>query len=820
MSITEWPYFKLYCMQRVGKFILFVFFLVVCSQTLSQISNISGTVTDSMKNPIKYAAINLKKVSTPSQVISVLTDSLGKFTVGVKETGRYILTVEGLAYRPYVTDTIVIKNMGENITIGNLIVRSQPAELEQVTVESVRPVITQMADKMVVSVAGTAMAAGNTAFGVLSKSPGVFVDPEGNIQLNGRSGVSVMIDGRLTYMSARELRNYLEAMPAENIKSIELITNPSSRFDAQGSSGIINIVLKKNTVDGIQGSVSTSYTYNFKQHIYSTGSSVNFKKGRWNSFINLDLSRRAGGREATFTRIFRSGASSIYFDQIATGNYKVTNLPTIRTGSDYSINQQSSFGFLLNYNRTRGESDFITDTELGQNPTAKTQSIQAVNREKSKSSNFSANIHYVQKLDTMGSVFSVDVDYAVIKNDGQGNFNNVFVNLQSNQQTTDRLLTQMPNGYDVLTARADLVFQLNKAKRLEIGARTGSVVADNDFRFYFNNTGLIVDPSRTNHFLFRERISAGYITWAMPGFKDMTLQFGLRGEHTSSFGRSITTGQQNRRNYFNLFPTFFIQQKVSSQYDLNISYSRRIGRPNYSNLNPFRFYRDPYTWSEGNPFLRPQFSHVVVIGNTFKKRYILQFSYVYTKDVISEIPILDVSNNITIYTNGNVDRSHSAGVTAIIPVKIIKGWDTRNVAQLFYNDFRAFTNNGRVDNKQWLAVLQSIHTVLLPKDLRGEVTMLVRGPNASGLYRMKGFYTVDVALRKTLAKGKFELGLRATDLFKSYRYIWSTRIADNVNDFDQYFRLRTINLSFRYNFTKGKRVNVAERKTVEEMGRL
>lgn len=807
-------------MRYSSKLVLFLFLLFTINTLRSQKSIISGKTTDTSGAPIRSAAIRLYLAGERQMLMSTLSDSLGFFQLKTKGKGKYLVFIEAINRQPFTTDTIVLKEDDENKELGKIVLQNSAKELGNVTVESVRPVITQMADKMVVSVAGTAMAAGNTAFNVLSKAPGIFVDPDGNIQLNGRSGVSVMIDGRMTYMSAAQLRNYLESMPAEQIKNIELITNPSSRFDAQGSSGIVNIVLKKNTVDGINGTVSTSYTYNFKQHIYSAGSSVNIKKGAWNSFINLDFARRAGGREATFTRIFRSSNQSTYFNQVATGNYQSTVVPIVRAGSDYTIHQRSSIGFLFNYQHSNGNSDFITDTYLGNAPDTRAQQISAVNQDVSQNRNLSGNLHYVYKIDTMESTMSVDIDYASIKNVGEGNFNNSFVNLQNNQKTTDRLYTQTPNGYDVLTARFDVVLNQKNKRKLEFGGRTGRVISDNDFRFYFNNNGLAPDPSRTNYFRFKEQISAAYITWSMPGTKNMSLQFGLRSEHTSSVGKSITTGQENRRNYINLFPTFFLQQKVNNNHDLNISYSRRIGRPNYSNLNPFRFYRDPYTWSEGNPMLRPQYSHVLVVGNTFKKRYILQFSYLYTKDVIAEIPILDVAQNITIYTNGNVDRSHSAVLTTILPVKITAKWDTRNVVQLSYNDFRTVTNNGLVDNKQLLVLYQSIHTFLLPGNLRSELTFLARGPGASGLYRINGFYTADLAFQKTMAKGKWQLGLRFTDIFKSYRYIWSTRIADNINDFDQYFRLRTVNVSLRYNFSKGKKVNTTERKAVEEMGRL
>jgi hypothetical protein len=703
--------------------------------------------------------------------------------------------------------------------LGSLKMEIDDKAMTNVNILSMRPTIVQKADRMVVNVEGTAMAAGNTAYDVLSKAPGIFIDQDGNIQLNGRTGVTVMIDGRLTYLSPRDLRTLLEGMPAENLKNLEIITNPSAKYDAEGVTGILNINLRKNTLRGMNGSVYSGYNYNFKQHGYSVGGNINFKTNRWNSFLNVDLASRAGGREATFTRIFYAPGNTTYFNQTAYGNFRVQGPPSIRIGTDYSLNDRNTIGAMLNYTRNNGRSDFLTDTYIGSDPKNPSQFIIADNYNKNAYRNLTGNIHYTSKLDTLGSNFSVDLDYVRINNKGEGNFYNYFTDLSNNEVTEDFLYTYIPNGYDIYSARTDFAFHRKNEQVWEFGAKAAHVISDNDSRFYFNNNGLQLDPNRTNHFKYEETIVAAYLNSKGNISKSLSYQVGLRAENTNSNGQLITTGVTNKREYLDFFPSLFLQQKVNKNYGINYSYSRRLTRPNYGNLNPFRYYRDPYTWVEGNPFLRPQYTHSFSVAQVLKGLYNLTVSYQLTKDMMSEIPILDVDETTTTYTTGNMDKGHSVAVNAVGPVRLGKKWDSQNTLLLSYSKYDILSNNGPLTNDQVFFMAQSNHTILLPKDFRLEVNLLFRGPAAAGLYRMASMHRVDLAIKKPLFNKKLDVTMNVSDLFKGFRYKWSTDINGNVNDFDQYFRIRAIAISLRYNFSKGQKVETKKRNAVDEVQR-
>ncbi|MCC9167994.1 TonB-dependent receptor [Pontibacter harenae] len=776
-----------------------------------------GKITDDKGTPLSFVNVVLLKAVDSSLATTTLTNDEGKFELTVPDAGRYFIKYISLGFIEKRTEAMDISNSEKAIDLGVTILKTDSKTLQTVDVTALRPTITMEADKMVVSVEGTAMAAGNTAFSVLSRAPGVFVDGEGNIQLNGKGGVTVMIDGKLTYLSAQDLRTMLESMPAENLKNIEVITNPSSKYDAEGTSGILNLNLKKNTLQGTNGFVQTAYNYNFRQqHGGSVSGRINHKSGNWNSFVSTDFSRRVGGRDATFTRIFYGERETIYFDQTAEGNHLIQGPPTVRMGTDYNLNDNHSIGVMGSFVKNRVEQDFLTQTYIGNEPGNPSQFIDADNISSNTYSNISTNLHYTGKLDTLGTMLTSDFDYVRIWNRGHTNMDNYYTNVATGEQTTDLLYSNTPSNFDIYSGKVDFTLPINKVYKVELGTKASQVTSDNDFDFYFNNDALVLDPQRTNHFRYKESIYAGYLNWSGPVTKNISVQGGLRVEHTASIANLITTGDVTKRNYTDLFPSLFIQQNVSENYTINYNYTRRLNRPSYGSLNVFKAYRDPFTYYQGNPYLRPQYTHAFSVTQMFKSKYIVTFKYNIFKDALEEVPTLDVEEGVTVYTTGNLNSGTEYGLTAVAPFKIMNKWDSQNTLTLFNNRNTFQSNLGEIVNEQFLVSLQSLHTIQLPKDFRTELNLLVRGPQANGLYRMAPVYRVDFALKKSFMDSKIDLALNVVDVFESFRFLWAADIAGNVSDFDQYFRVRTISLSLRYNFSRGQKVEQKRRSSGPE----
>lgn len=796
----------------------FLFMIFFLNSGIAQTISLKGKITDTRNAPLGFVNVSLLNAADSSFAMRALAGEDGTFQLNAPGAGKYRLRLSSIGFSDSTSAAFDLVT-GVPKDFGTIILKPAVNKLGEVTVSALRPTIVQKADRMVVGIEGTAMAAGNTAFNVLGKAPGVFIDHEGNIQLNGRAGVTVMIDGRLTYLSANDLRNLLESMPAENIKNIEIITNPSSRYDAEGSSGMINIVLKKNDIRGMNGSVSAGYNYNGLQHGYTSAANINYKIGDWNSFFSTDFSQRVGGREATFTRIFFGSAETTYFDQVATGNYSSIGPPSIRLGTEYSISKKQRIGLLASYRENSSDSEFLTETWMGPSASAPNKHIDADNFSNNRFRNFTSNLHYGLDMDTLGANLSSDLDYVRIRNTGGSNFYNYFQDLGTQGKVQDFLYTDQPSGYDIYSAKLDYTKPFGKGKKLELGAKASRVISDTDSRFYFNNGSLELDPLRTNHFNYKENIYAAYANFNSTLGKKLTVQAGLRAEQTSSTGESYTTGEINDRNYLNLFPTLFVQQKVNDNYGINYSYSRRLGRPNYGYLNPFVFYRDPYTYIQGNPFLRPQYTNAFSVTQVIKKTYNVILGYQDTKDLFSELPRLDVEKKTTIYYYGNMEDSYAATFTGIVPVKISKNWDSNNTLFASYNKMSIMDASGPLVNKRWFGMIQSNQTVRLPKSIIMELGLMYRGKAVSGLYRIAPMSRVDLAFKRSFLNKKLDLTINGSDLFKGSRLKFTTDINGNVNDFDQYMRSRTFGLNLRYNFSKGQKVEEVRRTRVEELNR-
>lgn len=432
-------------------------------------------------------------------------------------------------------------------------------------------------------------------------------------------------------------------------------------------------------------------------------------------------------------------------------------------------------------------------------------------------------MHYAGKIDTLGTTLTADLDYVKIMNDGESNFYNYFDSLATDDPVAkDFLYTSTPNNFDIYAAKIDFTKPFAGGNKLELGAKASRVISDNDSRFFFNNSEVpVLDLSRTNHFIYDENIYAGYITWSSKLGEKFNVQAGLRAEQTQSRGESRTTGQVTERDYLNLFPSFFLKQKVNENYEINYSYSRRLQRPNYGQLNPFFSYRDPYTYWQGNPYLRPQYTHAVGITQIFKKNYSLILNYQLTQDVIVELPAIDAETSTTIYYIGNADKSKNLSVTGVAPIKIMKNWDTNNTLVVSYNEYSTMVNNVQLVNDQLSYTIQSNHNILLPKELRLEVNATYQGPAVYALYIVEPRWWVNLGLKKSFFDDKLDLTINANDIFKSQRLIIAALVGEgNVNDFNQYFRNRNVGLTLRYNFSRGQKLEERRRNnSLDELNR-
>ncbi|WP_224483837.1 TonB-dependent receptor domain-containing protein [Robertkochia aurantiaca] len=804
-------------METLMKTALLILLLLLAQLGLAQSNELNGLVVDDQQQSIPFANISVLQASDSTMVTGGTTDMDGKFRIPLKTEGKFILQCSTIGFSTAYSQAFILDQHSGPKDFGVIALKPESYQLDEVTLTGSRPNVVMKADKMVVRVEGTAMAAGTSALEVVAKSPGVWIDQEGNFQINGRKGAEVMIDGRLTYLSAQELTTLLEGMPAENIEDIEIIANPSAKYDAEGTAGILNINLKENTLSGFNGSAYAGYQYN-GINVYNTGVTLNHKKGKWNSFLSADMAGRNRYRTNETFRSFNENGETAIINQDGREDRK-RFVPSIRIGTDYSVNDKHTIGVMANILYQNGHTDWNSDLTLDDFDGSTTQ-IEARNRMDDEFDNSTVNLHYEGKLDTLGTTLSSEFDYVRLNKQVDSRFTNTYT-FPDNSTDQEIFVSDNASAYDILAGRADLSLPLRKGGLIETGVKFSRVESGSDL-YFFERIGdnNVIDPERSNEFLYVEDIFAAYASYSMRFNETWNLKAGLRAEKTKAQGTSLTLEQVTDRDYLNLFPSLFLQQNVSENYSITYNYSRRIIRPDYDRLNPFIFYIDPFTYIEGDPNLRPQYSHSFQLTQTLFKKYNIILGAEKATDYILEVPVQMEESKQTAYAVRNMDNFYNYSATLVFPVKVTSFWSMNNNVVAAQQEYNTQTENGYLENKQFFFMAQSNNVMNLPGNTRFEVNAAYQGPMAYGVYEVGSQWWIDAGIKKSFMNDKLDLSLSVTDIFRTAVLDVTTTINNNVAAMSQYFGNRSLRVNLRYNFSKGKDFKSSERKSdLEELKR-
>ncbi|MBC5774748.1 TonB-dependent receptor [Pontibacter sp. KCTC 32443] len=809
-------------MKKIYHLLLLILFSSFTVKTYAQSEGmLTGTIADDKNLNVGFANVAVLDAVTSAVVTGAIADMDGNFKIKTPAKGTYLLKVNSLGYVTYQSAVFEVSGPSASKDFGKLQLKSDAKVLKEVTVQALRPTILNEADKMVVSVEGTALATGSTAYEVLEKSPGVWVDQDGNITLNGKGGVQILLNGKPSYLTGKDLQNLLQGMSAENLKDLEIITNPSSKYDAEGTSGIININLKKNQLFGLNGGVYAGYQYN-QLHAYTSGGNINLKNGKWNTSVNADFARRPRFRDVETARIVNSSTGKKSLTQ--TGREEGRRVsPSLRLATDYDINDNHSVGMVANLQYSDNSNSFYTKGLLRDNTAANDTLITSTNTAGGTYYNSTINLHYSGKLGATGTTLTADVDYATIANDDETGFSHSFERINSDEPTQlNHFATENPTHYDIYSAKTDFAKQIGKNGRLELGTKISHVVSDNELRFYEISDGVrTIAPERSSHFIFTEDILAAYTNFSTSIGETWKIQAGLRAEQTQAEGDAKTLNQINDRSYLNFFPSLFIQQQVSENYQIGYKYSRRINRPHYGHLNPFVFYIDPNTLATGNPHLKPQYTNSFEVTQMFRKTYNLVLGYAVTKDFIGEVPVYHREKNLTIFERRNMDDFTNINATLVAPIRVKPGkWEINNNATLAYQHFTVKVNEITETSEQLNFSAQSSHNILLPKGMRLELTGAYQGPGVYGLFEFADQWWLDAGLKRSFLEDKLTVTMNVTDIFRSRDLRIDTMVDGNSNKINQYHGMQSVRLHLRYNFNKGKAFESKKRNVnLEELNR-
>ncbi|PTT03254.1 TonB-dependent receptor [Pedobacter sp. HMWF019] len=805
-------------MKTLYAFFLMLFITTTISQAQTPLAtgNISGTITDENKKNLDYVTVALFHLPDSTLIKTALTDPQGRFQFNQIKAGAYYLKANMMGYSLLTSKAFVLDNTHQNISLNDLQIISTSKALNEVSVVATKPLLERKLDKLVMNVEGSSVMTGSSALEVLQKAPGVSVDQNDQISMQGKQGVMIQIDGKQTYMSSADVTSMLRNMQSSQIESIELITNPSSKYEAAGNSGIINIKTKKQQNAGTNGSIILGAAQG-RYFRGNTGINLNHRAEHFNIYGNYNYGVVKRFQETSIDRISTLGTTNTYFNQ--TGNSITRNYNNnFKAGIDIFLNKNNTLGFMFNGYLNNEKQNFENQTFIGSAAGKVDSALFSNNDFKNKYQNLSYNLNYKAVLDTTGQELTADLDYSKYYGNQDASYvNNHLYPDGSPLRPTSYMNNQSPSHIDIKALKADYTLPLSTSLKLETGVKGSWVKTDNNFIFQdeFNGAG-------SNRFIYKEDIYAGYFNLSKE-YKNTNIQIGLRAEQTSSLGNSVNKDKINKRNYLNLFPTMFVNQKLSEQHSIGFSYGRRIDRPSYDALNPFIFYLDQYTYNQGNEFLKPQYTDNFEFNYTFLQKYTLTLNYSYVHDAIIEVLLPDNVKKALYQTSVNVDKNTSYSANLNVPVAITKWWQTNNNLNVFHLNFQQADLSGQdLNTGKTSFQFKSQHSFIIRKDLSAELIGSYESPLVYGTLNLKARYGIDMGLSKSFMDKKMNVKLALSDVFNTQITKLSSAYPGLKYNLNQKNESQVGRITLTYRFGKNEIKPARKRATgvEEETGRM
>ncbi|GAB3891680.1 outer membrane beta-barrel family protein [Larkinella knui] len=768
---------------------------------------VKGKALDAQTNaPLIFASVRLFKPADSSFVAGAITTETGDFSVDAA-AGTYYAVLEFIGYKPLKKSAIRLTRENSPLDLGTLKLAASASTLDEVVVQGEKSSMEFSLDKKIFNVGKDLANAGGTAADILSNVPSVAVDVEGNVSLRGSGSVRILIDGKPSGLVSIKGGSGLQQLQGSSIERIEVITNPSARYEAEGMGGIINIILKKERKEGFNGSfdVIAGHPTN-----YGLAANVNYRRKNLNFFVNYTASyRNTPGRSSLYQELYRND-STFLTQQNSTSKLKGQN-NNARAGIDYFFNDKNVLTGSYTWRLSKGKRftdiryrDYISTLSNPQSITYRTQD------ETETEPNSEYAISYKRSFKRQGHELNADVRYLdnweksdqyfgqkTVQPDGSPSALPNTLQRSINDETEKQFLVQI-----------DYVQPFAKDGKFEAGLRSSSRDMTNNYwvRQQTADGGWVPIPGLTNDFLYEERINAVY---GIVGNKTrkFSYQAGLRAEWTDVTTTLKQTNDVNPRSYANLFPSVHVTYDMPRQNALQLSYSRRVRRPNYNDLSPFSTYSDSRNFWSGNPDLNPEFTDAFEIGHIKylpKGSFGSSLYYRYTTGKIVRIRRVDEKgNSFTRPENLATENSYGAEFTSSFTP--FKWWKMDGS----FNFFRAITNgnnldaNFQSDTYSWFVRATNRLTVWKNTDM--QLRANYEAPQLTPQGKRKAIATLDFAVSKDIMRNNATLTLNVVDVFNSRRFRSITEGSNFYTESNSQGRLRQINLTFNYRLRQAKK---------------
>ena len=770
---------------------------------------VAGAARDTKGQPIESASITLLNAKDSSRLKVTATDKTGQFAFDHIPTGKYLVGVSSVGFASRYSTVFTLLKEGATFNLPPLVLSpAVAANLKEIAVVGKKPFIEQKADRMVVNVDASPSNAGSTAMDVLEKSPGVTLDKDDNISLKGKQGVTIMIDNKPTYLSASQLADYLRSLPASAIDQIELMTNPSAKYDAAGNSGIINIKTKKNKLKGFNGNVNLTHT----QGVYPKPSgslNLNYRDGKTNFFLNAGYARWEGFQHLSITRKYLDAddktINSIFTQE--TEMHFTNPSMNLKFGMDYYVTPKTTIGFVVSGFQNKEQNLGNSNIKLLDPHYTLDSVVYSPSTNNTTWKNGSANLNFRHTFDSAGRELTADLDYVHYSSISDQYFDNLTFAPNMSKLGESVLTGNLPSVINIYTFKTDYTRPLAKGYKLETGLKLSYVNTDNTAN-YFNliNKTAEVDTTKTNHFLYRENINAAYVNMTKQ-YGKLTVQLGVRAENTNYSGHQLGNGLSviNKdstfsRSYVNVFPTAFLVYSVNDKNQFTLNYGRRIDRPAYQDLNPFLFFLDQYTYQAGNPYLQPQYTNNVELSHTFRHWLTTTLNYSYTTDFFSET--FEQSGQATIVRNGNIGSRENAGIAVSAQVPVAKWWTAILYSNVNYSKFSGVLYGENIHVDATTLLLNMNNQFTLPGGWGGELSGFYRTKGVEGQVVIYSLGQASAAVSKKILHDKASLKLAIRDMFYTNHPHGYINFQQTEATFSNRRDSRQVALTFSWNFGK------------------
>lgn len=778
---------------------------------------LKGRVLLNDQSPAAFFNVIALPSATSAHAVSTQTDAKGYFSMRYPYPHPFTLIVTYLAARRYTSAVLQPSGNTAAMDLGAIVLKESISTLDTVEVKSNVKLVERKIDRYVVNLEKSMVATGHDLIDAMQYLPGISVNENDQVKVNGKPGVIFMINGRRVYAAGDQLKSVLKSIQSDQVKSIEVITNPSARYDAEGVAAIINIVLKKSLKKGTSGDVSLSNTNGKKYRYTNANFNYKYQSEKFGIYSFLGANTNTLPNYYYVDRRYSLKPYPVYFSQSDTTMDKKKSI-SYRLESDYQINNRNLISFGANIYHQHTGSDYDANTLSLNYKQQRDSSFITMNNSTLNSTNVGANVNYQLKTDSSGSQLDIGYVFALFRDRKNIDYNTSFYDSNGNLKRNPDINSSFnPTNVDIHSFKIDYATTIARKHKLEMGAKASFIKTFNEIAFRnFDGTSFRYDSVRSSSFLYRENILAAYGNWNMD-LKTWSFQAGLRVENTNTRSNAVTINMINRRNYTQLFPSLYVKKEIDKNNILVLSYTRRIQRPGYQSLNPLKYYYDPYFYEQGNPDLLPQKTHSLELNYTLQERYILTAGYQHTSDFIqTEFSDQNDTTRVFNFNTVNIDTYRSYYLALVVPFSLAKWW-TSEFNFNYNNDYyKGVTFAGEVDKSSSNYSLRLVNRWELPARFSINLFTYYRSRRIDAQTVYDPYLIVSMSAGKSLWKEKANIRINVSDIFNTQHSIGVVDFANQYFKSRYYWDTRRVGISFIYKFSGGKKLKKRQSSNIIE----